>query len=69
MSIQIPNSFAISESKCWKVSVRGYTKAGLSSVIARTLRNCSNIEEVTPSLVIDAVGEPLMSAGKETVDI
>ncbi|KAL4221421.1 hypothetical protein ACF0H5_019679 [Mactra antiquata] len=51
----------ITFTKCWRLAVRGYTKAGLSSVVSTEIRNCSNINEVRPSIVIDAYGEAVLS--------
>ncbi|XP_053398434.1 uncharacterized protein LOC128556766 [Mercenaria mercenaria] len=45
--------------KCWILAIRGYTKAGLSSTASSEIRNCKDLQQVRPSVVIDAVGEPL----------
>lgn len=45
-------------SKCWRVAVRGYTKAGVTSTVAGDLQDCKDYDLVRPSLVIDALGDP-----------
>ncbi|WAR05722.1 hypothetical protein MAR_021091 [Mya arenaria] len=45
--------------KCWKLAIRGITKAGTYSFISSEIRNCSNLQEVKPSSVIDAVGKTI----------
>ncbi|WAR04893.1 hypothetical protein MAR_020262 [Mya arenaria] len=45
--------------KCWKLAIRGFTKAGTYSIISSEIRNCSNLQEVKPSSVIDAVGKTI----------
>ncbi|XP_053390115.1 uncharacterized protein LOC123523221, partial [Mercenaria mercenaria] len=47
--------------KCWILALRGYTKAGLSSTLSSEIRNCQDLQQVRPSVVIDAVGEPMSS--------
>jgi hypothetical protein len=39
--------------------VRGYTKAGLSATKSSEIKDCKDLQQVRPSVVIDAVGEPL----------
>ncbi|XP_053400998.1 uncharacterized protein LOC128557563 isoform X2 [Mercenaria mercenaria] len=51
----------IAFTKCWILALRGYTKAGLSSTSSSEIRNCQDLQQVRPSVVIDAVGEPLSS--------
>ncbi|XP_062576068.1 uncharacterized protein LOC134237945 [Saccostrea cucullata] len=43
-------------SKCRRLTVRGYNKAGLSSTISGDIKDCSNPLLITPKVVIDAVG-------------
>ncbi|XP_060572684.1 uncharacterized protein LOC132730723, partial [Ruditapes philippinarum] len=45
--------------KCWFLIVRGYTKVGLSSTISSQIKNCQDVQQIRPSIVIDAVGDPL----------
>lgn len=54
----------ITSTKCWKLAVKGYTMVGLSTTVSAEIRNCSNIQEVRPSVVIDAVGEVVAVEGK-----
>ena len=54
----------INFTKCWILIIRGYTKAGLSSVKSSEIRNCNDLQQVRPGVVIDAVGEA-MSSGNE----
>ena len=49
--------------KCWRVSVRGYTKVGLSSVVGGDLQDCEDYTLVRPSSVIDAIGDPITVDG------
>lgn len=37
---------------------------GLSTIVYAEIRNCSNIQEVRPSVVLDAVGDVLAVEGK-----
>ncbi|XP_053401094.1 uncharacterized protein LOC123523194 isoform X2 [Mercenaria mercenaria] len=45
--------------KCWKIAVRGYSKAGHSAIVSINIKNCSDIREIRPSIVIDAAGDHL----------
>ncbi|WAR04731.1 hypothetical protein MAR_020100, partial [Mya arenaria] len=45
--------------KCWKLAIKGITKAGSYTIISSEIRNCSNLQEVKPSSVIDAVGKTI----------
>ena len=53
--------------KCWRISVRGYTKARLYSTVSNDIRNCTDINQVRPSVVIDATGIPILSGGIHTI--
>ena len=55
-------------SKCWRVAVRGFTKAGLSSVVAGDILNCRDLSLVHPSTVIDAIREPASSNGMSRIN-
>ena len=63
MSFTVQLTRQLDFKKCLKVAVRGYSKAGLSSVVSSEIRNCSDVYEVKPSLVIDAVGKPMPTPG------
>ncbi|XP_060604506.1 uncharacterized protein LOC132757271 [Ruditapes philippinarum] len=54
----------ITFTKCWILTIRGYTKAGLSATKSSEIRDCSDLQQVRPSVVIDAVGEPLSTENK-----
>ncbi|XP_060578984.1 uncharacterized protein LOC132735961, partial [Ruditapes philippinarum] len=54
----------ITFTKCWILIIRGYTKAGLSATKSSEIRDCSDLQQVRPSIVIDAVGEPLSTENK-----
>ncbi|XP_053400999.1 uncharacterized protein LOC128557566 [Mercenaria mercenaria] len=56
-TIDLPEN--ISFHKCWILAMRGYTKAGLSSTVSSEIRDCQNLQQVRPNVVIDAVGELL----------
>jgi hypothetical protein len=56
----------ITFTKCWILIIRGYTKAGLSATKSSEIKECSDLQQVRPSVVIDAVGEPL-STGKYNI--
>ncbi|XP_061176006.1 uncharacterized protein LOC133184957 [Saccostrea echinata] len=43
-------------SKCRRLTVRGYNKAGLSSTVSGDIKDCSDPLLITPNIVIDAVG-------------
>jgi len=43
--------------------VKGYTIVGLSTTTSVEIRNCSNIEDVRPSVIIDAVGDVVAVRG------
>nr|XP_034332757.1 uncharacterized protein LOC105327902 isoform X2 [Crassostrea gigas] len=47
-------------SKCRRLTVRGYNKAGLYSTVSSDIKNCSTFDPVLikPNIVIDAVGTP-----------
>lgn len=50
-------------SKCWRVAVRGYTKAGVTSTVTGDLQDCEDYDLVRPSVVIDALGDPVEVEG------
>lgn len=54
-------------SKCRRLTIRGYNKAGLYSTISSEIKNCSAFDPilVKPNIVIDAVGTPDRSRGIE----
>ncbi|XP_053401015.1 uncharacterized protein LOC128557569 [Mercenaria mercenaria] len=56
-TIDVPENIAFH--KCWILAMRGYTKAGLSSTVSSEIRDCQNLQQVRPNIVIDAVGELL----------
>ena len=57
---------SITFTKCWILIIRGYSKAGLSSTKSSEIRDCKDQQQVRPSVVVDAVGQPL-STGKTLV--
>ncbi|XP_052707847.1 uncharacterized protein LOC128183063 isoform X2 [Crassostrea angulata] len=56
--ISLDGSFDFS--KCRKLTVRGYNKAGLYSTVSSEIKSCSAFDPVLikPNIVIDAVGTP-----------
>ncbi|XP_061177042.1 uncharacterized protein LOC133185758 [Saccostrea echinata] len=52
----IPLSGKLDFSKCRRLTVRGYNKAGLSSTVSGDIKDCSDPLLITPNIVIDAVG-------------
>ncbi|XP_060577218.1 uncharacterized protein LOC132734491 [Ruditapes philippinarum] len=54
----------ITFTKCWTLIVRGYTKAGLSATKSSEIKDCKDLQQVRPSVVIDASGEPLTTEDK-----
>lgn len=52
----VPLKNKIKFTKCWKLSVRGYTKAGTSAEVSAEIRNCSQLQQVRPAIVLDAKG-------------
>lgn len=61
--ISLDGSFDFS--KCRKLTVRGYNKAGLYSTVSSEIKSCSAFDPVLikPNIVIDAVGTPDPSRG------
>mgnify|MGYP006890725468 CR=1 FL=1 len=57
LKFQVKLDSNISFTKCWSLSVRGYNKAGLSTIVSTEIRTCDDIDNVRPSIVIDTVGE------------
>lgn len=64
LKFSVPFENKITSTKCWKIAVKGYNKVGLSTTVSTELKNCSNLKEVQPSVVIDAVGEIVAEKGK-----
>ncbi|WAR05117.1 hypothetical protein MAR_020486 [Mya arenaria] len=59
LSFDITLDQKIRFAKCWKLTIKGITKAGTYTIISSEIRNCSNLQEVKPSIVIDAVGKTI----------
>ncbi|XP_060580924.1 uncharacterized protein LOC132737608 [Ruditapes philippinarum] len=49
----------IAFTRCWLLIIRGYTKVGLSSTVSSPIKDCQDVQQIRPSIVIDAVGDPL----------
>ena len=62
----IPLNASIDFTKCRKVYVRGYNKAGVWSTVSTEIMKC-NIDDgnslIVPNIVIDAVGRQEFSVG------
>ncbi|VDI13269.1 Hypothetical predicted protein, partial [Mytilus galloprovincialis] len=61
VSFQLPLNGSIDYSKCRKIHVRGYNKAGMWSVVSSDIKNCHVTDSdsfIIPNLVVDAIGKP-----------
>lgn len=62
----IPLNSSIDFSKCRKVFIRGYNKAGIWSTMSKEIKTCSVKDGnsfIVPKLVIDAIGEQETNLG------
>ena len=62
----IPLNAGMDFTKCRKVYVRGYNKAGVWSTISTEIKKCNTDDDnslIVPNIVIDAVGRQEFSAG------
>lgn len=58
---------SIDFSKCRKIFIRGYNKAGISSTISKEIKQCNENHDkvlIVPNIVIDAVGKPELYFGR-----
>lgn len=62
----IPLNASIDFTKCRKVYVRGYNKAGVWSTVSTEIKKCNTDDGnslIVPNIVIDAVGKQEFSMG------
>lgn len=64
ISFDAPFNGSIDFSKCRKIFIRGYNKAGMWSVISKEIKQCNDKALIVPNIVIDAVGEPELYLGR-----
>ncbi|VDI80173.1 Hypothetical predicted protein [Mytilus galloprovincialis] len=61
MSFRLSLNESIDFSKCRKVHVRGYNKAGMWSIVSSDIKNCHVMDSgsfIIPNIVVDAIGKP-----------
>ena len=60
IQFEIPLNTTVDFSKCRKIFIRGYNKAGVWSTVSKEMKACSVVDEnslIIPNVVIDAIGQ------------
>ena len=69
MLFSIPLNNSLDFSKCRKIFIRGYNKAGVWSTISKEIKACridNGDSIIVPNIVVDAIGKQEFSIGKRT---